>query len=908
MQIYYNAKTYRTIQRYEKIYTYICIETSGLMDIFALITDNYSKQYMKIIYSPFFDQGTYRQFAPGQVMLDEHVVGTRGLLAELELRAGMTGKEMPRFIRVVAYYRAAKAVLDAGHKTFFDESFSKDELGVSGELLRWRDALVLTGWTPEMPCNSPIAYKFRDLSLVERRFKASGEPDRWWALTQVKGYLAGSTVEVRVPKSALEKVVTIALEASGAAVSYAEEHNGEELNLKASVKALQFRNQSDAYRWISGRDIKDGTLIVNRNNKSLNDVLRAMGKPLVKSDYRDSNPLTIQLFKLGFGLFSERVDIKTLVAYLNIPVNPLPFKGRMELLRLLTSQGGYGENWNEVLTEYEIKSPAIVSAPNPPATAHLDAVKAYSDELKAWARRYVQLLQKEAKNPDLVSQLISLAEMCEALDSVLETVPELFPYEQLEHYVDGIYSACSFPDEKAQVGSFDIIGDIRAIVEGPEKLIWLDCYADYNNKYPLFFLSRNETDYLQGQGVAIVDDETFVRTSSLAVKRALESVRKEIVFAICRKVQGERADEHPIWTEIKAKGIPYALDENPEMPKGNVLPVQKLQAPPFEFKLEKGIEIPERPHGESYSSIETLIQRPIDYVLDYVIKLRESDILQLADIHTVKGNIAHAVIEQVILDLRDKKISKYTDAEITAIIDEKAISGGVLLYSSKVEYDSFKLKLIQSVNTLLSIVVDNGLSVFDCEHYIEVTLPDIVEGDGTVRSIGKFNARIDLLLQDAKKDFVILDLKWSESSRYRNKVKKQEDLQLQLYAAALETAYPGHKVLGCGYYVIPQCVIETHEGYFCNMEHANYYELPPESYVPIYEEAVRSYAYRKLQLEEGILEGGEGQFMDPETVDYLGAIYTSHIDLYPLEADWQVETHKAAAYGGKNYILKERAL
>ena len=139
-------------------------------------------------------------------------------------------------------------------------------------------------------------------------------------------------------------------------------------------------------------------------------------------------------------------------------------------------------------------------------------------------------------------------------------------------------------------------------------------------------------------------------------------------------------------------------------------------------------------------------------------------------------------------------------------------------------------------------------------------------------------------------------------------MKNQEDLQLQLYAAALEAAYPEHKVLGCGYYVIPQCVIETHEGYFCDMEHANYYELPPESYVPIYEEAVRSYAYRKLQLEEGILEGGEGQLLDHNTVDYLGAIFISRIDLYPLEPDWQDETVKASAYGNKNYILKERAL
>ena len=863
---------------------------------------------MRIIYSPFFDQGTFRRIVPGQVLLDEHVVGTHGLLEELELRAGMTGKETPWFTRVVAYYKAIKSVLAAGHKVFFEESFSKDELGVAGELLRWRDALVMTGWTPQLRSDSPVAYKFHDLALIERRFNAPGEPDRWWALQKANGYLAGSSIEVRVPESSIEKVILDVLISSGAEIKFAPLQEGEELALKANVKVLQFRNQSDAYRWISGQDVPAGTVVVNRNNKGLNDVLRGMGKPLVKSEYRDSNPLTIQLFKLGFDLFSDCVDIKTLVAYLSIPVNPLPYEGRRELQEFLVNNGGFGEGWSEILKEYEIQSPVIVNAPDSRTKTSPDTVRAYSDELKEWSVRYALALQEEGKNPDLAAQLRSLCEMCEALDAVLETAPDTITFDQLERYVDGIYTACSFPDEKAQVGSFDMVSDIRAVVEGPERLIWLDCNASSMGRYPLFFLSRAEVDYLKGQGLSIVDDETFVRTSSLAAKRALEAVTDEIVLAVCRKAQGERADEHPIYTEIKAKGLPYTLIENPEMPKGETQPVSKLQAPPLEFHLKDGIDIPERPHGESYSSIDTLIQRPIDYVLDYVLKLREQDILQLADIRTVKGNIAHAVIEKVALALRDNGVTDYSDEELTVIIDQAALSGGILLYNSKVEYDSFKLKLKQSVRTLLSIIQDNALKVFDCEHYIEVVLPDIVEEDGTVRSIGKFNARIDLLLQDANDDFVILDLKWSESSRYRNKIRLQEDLQLVLYSKALAVAYPEHKVLGCGYYVIPQCVIETRESFFCFMDHVNYYDIPSEAYADVYAEAVRSYAYRRMQLEEGILEGAEGQQFSTEGMDYIGAMNQMDIDLYPLEPDWQDEMIKASAYGNKNFILKERAL
>lgn len=49
---------------------------------------------MKIIYSPYYSHGTYIATKPGEVHLGEVIVGTRGLLDELELRSGRTRKEV----------------------------------------------------------------------------------------------------------------------------------------------------------------------------------------------------------------------------------------------------------------------------------------------------------------------------------------------------------------------------------------------------------------------------------------------------------------------------------------------------------------------------------------------------------------------------------------------------------------------------------------------------------------------------------------------------------------------------------------------------------------------------------------------------------------------------------------------
>ena len=857
---------------------------------------------MKIIYSPFYDQGTYTAQTVGKARLGERILGTRGLLGELELRAGMTHRRTSDFERIVAYYEAIKSVLKDGSHPFYEESFSKDELGVSGELLRWRDALVMAGWTKDITGNAPEAYKFNDLARIEKYFSKPGESDRWQELRKAKGELTGYDVEVRVPKKSLEKVIADVLDASGAKVKYADDVKGEELKLAASIDVIEFRNRVEAYRWASGQNFSEGTLLINQDNKAFNDVLRAMGKPLAKSEYTDSNPLTMQLFKLGFGLFDKVVDVKTLVSYLNIPVHPLPYETRKALLAQLTDEGGYGRGWDELLNKYNVCSHPLVVAPNPPEKAATQAIQSFSDELKGWSLRYAGVLAQKEENLNLANQLMAIFEMCEALDTVLETAPDAIEYETLRRWVDGIYCACSFPADAAQIGCADIIRDVKAIVEGPDNLVWLDCNATGHSKYPLFFLSTAEIDFLKASGLRIVSEETFTKTASLAAKKALGLVKKNITLVISRKAYGSRVDEHPIFTEIKAKKMSYKCVEDPAMPCGEQLRVEKLTAPSEEFALEGGVELPERSHGESYSSLDTLIQRPIDYVLDHVTYLRERDLSQVADIRTIKGNVAHAVIENLVGVAKAENRTSFSEIEIEKIIDEETLHSGVLLANSKIEFDSFKLKLTQSVKSLFGAFTEHKLKVFDSEHYVEVMLPEDVDG----QTIGKFNARIDLILQDVAGDFVIIDLKWSESRRFKDKIANQTDLQLVLYEKALKAAYPDKRVLGCGYYVIPQCKIETRSRFFEGWEIAGC-NIPDEE-CDVYGEATRSFFFRKDQLKRGVLEGAEGQSFDPATMEYIKAMSEDGIDLYPLDTDYNDENLKAAAYGDKNYILKERAI
>lgn len=857
---------------------------------------------MKIIFSPYYDQQTYSGTMVGTV-LGEKILGMRGLLSELELRTGMTGAEKSQFDRVLAYYLAIQqAEKDRTH--FFSESFKKDELNVAAELLRWRDALKMAGWNASVADSSQGMYKFRDLADVEEYFNCQGEADRWHALLDSPASLSGTSIDIRVPRSALDKVIVDVLERSGAEICFTSPESGSELKLDASVKVISFRNRVQAYRWVAGQYFPKETLLVNKDNKAFNDVLRAADMPLVKADYSDSNPLTIQLFKIGMSLFNPVRDIRALVSYLQIPINPIPSASRHAVLKYLLKMGGTGKDWTTLLEENQVGSAVLARFDCEEEIIECKTIEEYLHELTAWSSRYRHGLEVNEKDPDIVQQLSALSQMCDALSKMISCASiSRIEYGRLKKWVEAIYSSFSFEEAKAQVGSYDIISDVKAIVNGPSTLVWLDCNSGGKTKYPLYFLSPDELRWLESKGIHPVREDVFAKASNIAMKEALGKVRNEIILLTSQIAYGNRCDEHMILTEIKASGIPYWNEEDPQMPAGVELKAEKIQEPKPEIELEHGIEVPERPAGESYSSLNTLIQRPIDYVLDYILELREVDFGQVEDMAIVKGNVAHAVIGYCSQMFKENESIIFDGSALDELIDRIAKEQGQVLYYDSIQYGSFKLKLKKSISCLFRQISEHKLTIVGNELPYEVDLPPTKEG----LTIGHFNARVDLLLQDEHGDFVILDLKWSESGIYKEKVREQKDLQLVMYRETIKAAYPGKKVLGCAFYVIPQYKFMTNNKYFSSWNDTVYYDIAEDEIVDVYGEATRSFHFRKDQLERGLLENGEGLEILSSNFEYV-SVMDDDYPLYPLDHKYCEEELKDEAYGGKNFVLKGRAL
>ena len=100
---------------------------------------------MKILFSTLFDEPTY----PVNIFMKDGIaagcrhMGPAGLLSFLELHLGVSKPSETNLLRVFKYRKALKQIVRG---SFFEKSFSANELDVAEELLSWRDQLVLAGW------------------------------------------------------------------------------------------------------------------------------------------------------------------------------------------------------------------------------------------------------------------------------------------------------------------------------------------------------------------------------------------------------------------------------------------------------------------------------------------------------------------------------------------------------------------------------------------------------------------------------------------------------------------------------------------------------------------------------------------------------------------------------------------
>ena len=906
---------------------------------------------MEIIYSPYFSARPYVGDGP---LFNKMAAGTPALLEQLELRTGCSGVHPSDVDRLVAYAAAMREALAKDPSLFFAGSFATDELGTAKVILSWRDALVSAMWDKDVRDTEKLA----GIAAVEERFSSPGTPDRWRALlSRLKGDipgLEGLTVRCMVPQESLEPRVAEtlrALKGKGASVVY-EDRPGAGAAVGTALRTVQdtllaagnaggekaalpgddtfrhvhFRYAYDACQWVAGQlAIPRGKLLVTAVPDKLNAALELLDRPKVAAS-ASGYPQSEQLFLLGLALFRRPVDVNTLLSYLRVSPNPL---GKLHVRnerrdgteyyvalhhelekRLLKNSGleGWeallegpfydedGKALKEKMKNEVLKCFRMWEATSDDDTVPKETLTAFLTTLRKWADTCAITIEDAG--------YAVLSSLCGAMLSYVASAKGSIRVEMLEKWGASLLVPVALKTDKADAGAVDAVSDVRDILGCPDDVLWLGCVGAETAKDPYTFLSDEERRLL-----GIPDGEKVTRYAHEAMVSALCRASKSLTLVSYDVADGQTCEAHPLVVELAA-GLAYGKERGedirnsllrdgvaaPGMPRR-----QEYRVKPSLYaalKNEFGKEGSMRRENESASSLDVLVQRPFDYVINYLSQLESYGEDQLRDMQIVKGLVAHKYVEELVklgdadpARMRDVHAERFAELADAAARDVGAV---LLLDENGLEFIRFKELVRRSVDHLLSLIERNGWKIVGTEVEVKTELP----------VIGPFYGKIDILLKDHRDDYVIIDCKTNEGSWYDKKMESRRLFQLALYAEAVSRKFGAH-VSVVGYWMFPAhkflteswCAIDAQED-------VKVFEAPfsgqNHGLENIYEQICNSYSFRMEQLQNGIIE--EGELLELADLEYYQAQEMNN--LYPLEADYDNAELKAAAYGNANHILK----
>ena len=882
---------------------------------------------MKLIFNPYYDQTPCTGNQEGCSM-DKKYVGPLGLLSELELRSGLSRLYPGQSSRLVGYCEALSQYGQNSSQPdtlFYWKSFCADMLSTSRRLLQWRDSLVYArvkhmGSVPEGVSEGARDIISTLLDVEEYFNDESSAGDRWDRLSKEEGYLPSDwVIEVRMKEDLVDPVILDCLKRSGAKCTFVSELP----KVNHAVRMLKFSNLVDGYQWAMTQDNAKEHIYITKDNVSLNAVLDALGEANVNAEASGVYTQISQLFSSGIKLFINPVDYDALVSYLSVPVHPLnDYKTaagkslRWSLLKHLQSQGGFGENersgedWDGIIANSTLVEGCEGELPLEYCLAQWEKNATFSNIESYCAKWADWCAGKAARTQDksICQQLLAIQESFVIFPQFLKLSGKLsFDESELLINIAAAASCATYTTDVAQVGSLDVVTDIKAVAEACEKAVWMDCYDQGMAGYQYSFLNESDINLMNAAGMMIPTYDKQLQAESVAKHLAYSYVKDELVVLTPEKVECRKSYPQQIshWDG-------EVVDMTDWTPIGKEVEVVEANSQKFIHRVTStifnGLDTSKEEGGigrnyESFSSLDMLIQNPFDYVLQYVFKCNETSRTSLS---AVKGNVVHKMFNNAVLEagndwnkIKASLVDNF-DESFEKAVNEVGIE--LLSLNNRLTYNLFK-NIIKTcgIPSFIKIIEDNELTVVGSEVDI------IVDFD----QIGKFNAKIDMVLQNPEGRYVIMDFKWTDGKdkKRAEEIENNMEMQLALYAQAVRQHFGDGDdtcVEAIGYFMLRQGVFITEYQGLAKSEKVKV--VKKKSTDSIFEMVKKSYEFRMSQLmgdaSESVIE--EAEQMKVTDLGIEG--YHDEGDRFPLKgitekAKGGYTGEKSTTYG-KNVVLK----
>ncbi|MBR3544099.1 MAG: PD-(D/E)XK nuclease family protein [Treponema sp.] len=893
---------------------------------------------MKVFYNPSYDGFVYYDFSKTNIAFDTVVCNTKSLVELIELHAGLHIPVAPDLERTLDYYAAIKNYTKTNPGHLFAKSFERDGINTAKECLKWRDAMLLAGW---LPGKNDASDRMKTLAAIEKNFNSPSFGEKLLQVTKAvkNGCNLPENLEIITPFDfhCFQPAEVELLKAIGEdhvhvnsdlpanrnflrkMAETLKDNKSDKLTLEendGSVEILEFENTNDSLQYLTQLPVDEYSVWINRDNRAFDSWLNYLNKPTCGSSDKGVSQIS-ELPMIGLGIFSRPLNLTSLISWLSVPLSPLSFRLRDDLVNTIVDQGGYfNDACKTILNDASDSDKEKIKYFLPNITKPEEAISQSQKIKKTAIVEYVAELYKwvfnktkdEKMNEAQMAQLQGALSTCEAMKKIFGIFDdEEIAFEDLVLVFDSLSTEIEMEISGARKGCQNLIESSANYASPAKTAIWCDFYNPDEGKLTYAFLSPAEKEKLKA-GLWQEDNEReYIRLNKYL---PLFYTEEKLAFVTVKKCGTEDAVKEPLVIRLEKN---MGKDENGKDLIERYIKHMVLADIPG-VKTEPLPQVNNRHQGadgtvrftradlvkfgeeESFSSISNLIDYPFDYVFDKIIELRKIGAAALDAVYTTKGTVAHAIIEELfspkhggrLEDIENQIATRYEE-----VFNQKVLErGGILLQSENLsEKAVFYKQMKKCVEELLEFIRKNELKVVACEQrYEKVALPEF-----SARKI-TFSGSIDMVLENSAGEPVIFDFKFSpKEDKFLDWIKKNRSMQLSLYKGLVNTAYrsKGKTVKAAAYVLLPDVKVITADDLIDAFE----IDVDPDRAGNLLIEMSNSYNFRKEeQIKKGIIEDGEGMIfsyngqLENSSVDYVAKMEDQELVPMDLEIHSRIRT------------------
>ncbi|MFC1830507.1 PD-(D/E)XK nuclease family protein [Thermodesulfobacteriota bacterium] len=764
----------------------------------------------------------------------EVIAGPRGLLGILETRLGLGAPISHESLRIIEFLHCLKQC-DNG-KRFYSRSLLMDELAVAKTLLHWRDIWIEAGWNGQ---GSDVAgRRISDMAAVEveaRKALSPGIADRIWKviarleqsknldikityLSDISYYPYGwQQILSHLPAEPDDKPVWLQKPSASGNDLGKLQHSlitgtQHELSGDGSVQFLTANSEMTCAKTVAGiladeKKRADTTIISEGKGDALEISFQGMDVPMAGLFSASALRPHLQVLPLSLSLIWRPLDPYRLLEFLVNPVSPLPRYCRQKLAGVVTEYPGVGsKQWQKALEE--IQESAVERDDD------ADSAEKIADLLDKW-------LPGELFDPEQGAPVKVVAERCalisrwavaragigdgsnidsslfkatgaqagvaaKALDEMFTAGQTHIPRLQLNRLIDQVTAAgTKVSDNSAEVNRVHMLRGPGCCFETNETVIWWNFTEPVMPRnYPW---DNEEIKELEQLGAHLTDTDQLLNKAAEEWQRPILAATRQLILAAPRISGTDPVKQHPLWSRIAtltSETVPVIVLDDLMEPDQQLrslvgelkeIEIQSLYQPRRWWQISDPALLDKR-GKESYSSLNTFIESPYQWVLNYKARIRPGSLAELQGDNRQKGNLLHRLLEEFFspagCDWQNESLSTIADwvnGGLTRILETEGAN--YLLPGKTTERERLFEIADRSVRTLVNHLKGAGIVSVSMEKW-----------ENGLFCGGEINGYIDMLVCNESGREAVIDIKFGGGKYRANELLENRHLQLALYA------------------------------------------------------------------------------------------------------------------------------